>query len=174
VCEAAMRFAGGDLDGRVPMGTTCTVAVVHGNWVCLAWLGDSRSYLVGPYGGSLLTADENQACERLRAWHLGHLDAWDPSGFALVGYLGHFNEFLRPEPLPPNHVSFTLLPGESLVICSDGVTDYVGETHAEVASALAENLTGYDPDEGCRRMVSLANRGGGGDNATILVARLWQ
>ncbi|MEQ1566050.1 MAG: protein phosphatase 2C domain-containing protein [Myxococcota bacterium] len=174
VCEAALRFAGGNLDGRVPMGTTCTVAVVHGNWVSLAWLGDSRAYLVGAYGASLITADENQAAERLRAWHLGFLDAWDPSGFALVGYLGHFNDLMRPEALSAHHSAFTLLPGEHLVLCSDGVTDYIGETHAEVAGVLADVVLGQDPEESCRRLVHLANRGGGGDNATAIVARLWQ
>ena len=153
---------------------TCTVAVVHGNWVSMAWLGDSRAYLVGPYGASLLSADENQAGERLKAWHLNFLDNWDPAGFALVGYLGHFNEIMRPEALSAHHTAFTLLPGERLAIMSDGVTDYIGETHPEVASILAEEVTADDPDESARRLVSLANRGGGGDNATCLIARLWQ
>lgn len=173
VCEAALRFAGGNLEGRVPMGTTCTVAVVHGNWVSLAWLGDSRAYLVGPYGASLVSADENQAAERLRAWHLGFLDAWDPSGFALVGYLGHFNEMMRPEALSAHHTAFNLLPGEHLLMCSDGVTDYIGETHAEVAGILAEIVGGEDPEESSRKLVQLANKGGGGDNATCVIARLW-
>ncbi|MEN0061495.1 MAG: protein phosphatase 2C domain-containing protein [Myxococcota bacterium] len=173
VCEAALRFAGGNLDGRVPMGTTCTVAVVHGNWVSLAWLGDSRAYLVGPYGASLVTADENQAGERLRAWHLSFLEEWDPAGFALVGYLGHFDELVRPEALSAHHVAFTMLPGERLLICSDGVTDYVSETHPEVSSILAKIVMDLDPEEACRQLVALANRGGGGDNATSLIAQLW-
>jgi serine/threonine protein phosphatase PrpC len=174
VCEAALRIAGGNLDGRVPMGTTSTLVVVHGNWVSIAWLGDSRAYLVGPHGASLITADENQAGERLRAWHLGFLDLWDPAGFALVGYLGHFNDEQRPEALSAHHVSFTLLPGESLMISSDGVTDYVAETHPEVAQVVADVVNGEDPEEAARRMVALANKGGGGDNCTCVVARLWQ
>ncbi len=173
VCEAALRFAGGDLDGRVPMGTTAVVALVHGNHVSLAWLGDSRAYLVGSYGASLLTADENQAGERLKAWHLKFLDHWDPAGFALVGYLGHFDELCRPEALPAHHVSFTLLPGERLMLCSDGVTDYVGESHPEVARVVAACCADDDPDEAARALVAHANRGGGGDNATCLVAHLW-
>jgi serine/threonine protein phosphatase PrpC len=174
VCEAALRIAGGNLDGRVPMGTTATLIVVHGNWVSMAWLGDSRAYLVGPYGASLLSADENQAGERLRAWHLGFLDLWDPAGFALVGYLGHFSDDQRPEALSAHHTSFTLLPGESIMISSDGVTDYVGETHPEVAQIVADVVGNEDPEEAARRMVALANKGGGGDNCTCIVARLWQ
>jgi serine/threonine protein phosphatase PrpC len=58
-------------------------------------------------------------------------------------------------------------------MCSDGVTDYIGETHAEVAGILAEVVGGEDPEESSRRLVQLANKGGGGDNATCVVARLW-
>jgi len=174
VCEAALRFAGGDLDGRVPMGTTCVVAIVHGNWVSLAWLGDSRAYLCGSYGASLITSDENQAGERLKAWHLNFIDAWDPAGFALVGYLGHFNEMNRPEALPAHHTAFTLVEGERLVISTDGVTDYIGETHPEVSRIVNTTVSQDDPDEAARMLVHHANRGGGGDNATVLVASLWQ
>lgn len=173
VCEAALRFAGGDLDGRVPMGTTAVIALIHGNHVNLAWLGDSRCYLVGAYGASLLTADENQAGERLKAWHLNFLDHWDPAGFALVGYLGHFDEMSRPDALPAHHSSFTMLRGERLMLSSDGVTDYIGETHPEVSRLVAWCCAEDDPDEAARTLVNYANRGGGGDNATCIVANLW-
>jgi protein phosphatase len=174
VCEAALRFAGGNLDGRVPMGTTAIVALVYGNRVWLAWLGDSRAYLVGPYGASLLTFDENQASERLRAWHLNFIDQWDPAGFALVGYLGHFDEMSRAEALPAHHFSFTLVPGERLMLCSDGVTDYLGDTHPEAALYVADAVREEDPFEAARTLVAQANRGGGGDNITTVVARLWE
>ncbi|MFT4625546.1 MAG: serine/threonine protein phosphatase PrpC [Myxococcota bacterium] len=172
VCDAALRFAGGDLDGRIPMGTTVVVALVHGNHVSLAWLGDSRGYLVGASGASLLTSDENQAGERLKAWHLRFLDRWEPAGFALVGYLGHFNELLQPEALPAHHTAFTLLPGEHLVLCSDGVTDYAAETGPEVGRLIAAAAAMDDPDEIARELVALANRAGGGDNASCVIATL--
>lgn len=173
VCEAALRYAGGNLDGRVPMGTTIVLTLVQGNVVHLAWLGDSRAYLVGPYGASLLTADENQAGERLKAWHLDLVDRWDPAGYALVGYLGHFNELTRPEALPAHHLSFVLNEGERLVLCSDGITDYIGETHPEVAYELLRHARHPDPEEAARELVNAANRGGGGDNCTAVVASLW-
>jgi len=174
VCEAAMRFAGGTLEGRVPMGTTCTVAVASGSWVSLAWLGDSRAYLVGPYGAAIVTGDENQAGERLRSWHLGLTDAWDPAGYALVGYIGHFDERLRPEGLAAHHTSFHLLPDEQLVLCSDGVSDYVGDSHPEVSREIAAAVARAEPEVAARALVDLANRGGGGDNASCVVARIWQ
>lgn len=173
VCEAALRYAGGNLDGRVPMGTTIVVAIVQGNFVHLAWLGDSRAYLVGPYGASLLTADENQAGERLKAWHLDLVDEWDPAGYALVGYLGHFNELTRPEALPAHHAAFVINEGERLVLCTDGITDYIGEAHPEVAQELLHHARRADLEEAARELVNAANRGGGGDNCTAVVASLW-
>ena len=79
----------------------------------------------------------------------------------------------RPEALPAHHTAFSLLDGERLVISTDGVTDYIGETHPEVAHLIAECCRGDDPDEAARALVAHANQGGGGDNATCLVATLW-
>ena len=116
-----------------------------------------------------------QPCgERLKAWQLNFLEHWDPAGYALVGYLGHFNEHSRPEALTAHHTQFKILPGEHLVMCSDGVSDYVAESHPEVAQVFYQCVTGDDPDEIARRLVGLANRGGGGDNATCLVATLFR
>jgi len=177
VCEAAHRFAGGQLEGRIPMGTTAAVAISHGNHVNIAWLGDSRIYLVGPYGASLLTTDMNQAGERLHAWVHGHELTWDPTGYALVGYVGHFNEWLRSEALPPEQISLKLMPGECLVMCSDGITDYLAENHPQVARMIAEHTHNVPPLKAARTLINKANEGGGGDNATVIVARLdpaWQ
>jgi len=170
VCEASLRLAGGRLEGRVPMGTTSVVAVAQGNRVSIAWLGDSRAYLVGPYGASALTADANQAAERMVDCHHGVAPSFDATGFALVRYIGHFDELGRAEPLPALHTSLTVLPGERLVLCSDGITDYIAENPARAASVLGANANAGDPDECARGLVDLANRGGGGDNATCIVA----
>ncbi|MBN2797795.1 MAG: protein phosphatase 2C domain-containing protein [Deltaproteobacteria bacterium] len=172
VCEATMRFAGGQLEGRVPMGTTAIVAMFHGNDVQIATLGDSRVYLVGPYGASLITADQNQAGERIKSWMRGEFSWWDPSGSALVGYIGHFDEWHRPAALPPVFTRLRLLPGERLFMSSDGITDYVGHAHPEVVRAIEEGLAGRPVDEAAREMVNRANRGGGGDNLTATVVEL--
>jgi serine/threonine protein phosphatase PrpC len=172
VCEAALRFAGGDLEGRVPMGTTAVVAVSRGNQITLSWLGDSRAYLVGSYGAALLTADQNQAGERLRMWLEDAELGWAPTGFALVGYVGHFNEWTRPEPIPCRTVSFKLLPGERIVICSDGITDYIGDTHPTVSQTIGVHARYGTCDDACRRLVELGNRGGGGDNLTVAIAEI--
>jgi serine/threonine protein phosphatase PrpC len=172
VCEASLRLAGGNLEGRVPMGTTAIVAIAQGNRVSLGWLGDSRAFVVGPYGASQLTADANQAGERMVDWHRGLSPTFDATGFALVRYVGHFDELGHAEPLPALHAQLLLLPDERLVLCSDGITDYIADSQAEVSGVLASEVSDetLDPDEVARKLVDLANRGGGGDNATVIVA----
>jgi protein phosphatase len=173
VCEATLRLAGGSMDGKVPMGTTAVVACVLGNRAHIAWVGDSRAYLVGPYGASMLTCDQNQAARRLTSWMSGERPHWDPAGYALVGYVGHFDDDMTPKALTPSHTALTLLPGERLVLCTDGVTDFIGGTPPEVDAALANViLESEDLEEAARAAVNLANRGGGGDNATVVVAAL--
>lgn len=170
VCEAALRFAGGRLDGQVPMGTTTVMAITRGADVWLAWLGDSRAYLVGDGSASLVTADQNQAGDRLRAWQAGIDGDWDPAGYALVGYIGHFNDFHSAEPLPASRYHTRLLPGERLVLCSDGVSDYIADNHPSVAARVAHAASQGDCDTIARRLVRLANEAGGGDNCTVIVA----
>ena len=78
----------------------------------------------------------------------------------------------RAEALVPAHLAFTLLPGEKLVVCTDGITDYLAEDHPDVTSALARIVVGDDPDEIAMDLVREANRAGGGDNATAVVVSL--
>jgi serine/threonine protein phosphatase PrpC len=172
VCEAALRMAGGTLDGRVPMGTTCVAALVRGNRVFLAWLGDSRAYLVGGYGASLLTADHNQSLSHLLLYQADGRAHWDPTGYALTSFVGSFDDQFRPDPIPMSHRSFRIRPGERLVLCSDGVTDYIASTHPDVSAAIRRAAFAGDPPLAARALVDLANRGGGGDNATAIVAAL--
>jgi protein phosphatase len=65
----------------------------------------------------------------------------------------------------------SLLPGESLVICSDGITDYVAHGEATVAAIIGSVVRSLSAQDAATQLVEMANRGGGGDNATVIVAR---
>lgn len=172
VCDTALRISGGKLRGRAPMGTTIVAGVSMGDRIHLAWLGDSRAYLVGPYGASMLTADHNEAGERLLAWNGFTVDRCVPTGHSLVRYVGHYDADWRPASMPPGTLSFTMLPGERLVLCSDGVTDYIAPDSPSTAEIIASTCSQPDLDEACWDLVRRANRRGGGDNITVLVLTL--
>ena len=65
-----------------------------------------------------------------------------------------------------------LLPGDQIVLCSDGVPDYAGfdEEDAEIRllEAVQKSVTAT---RAAFELVSLANRGGGGDNISCVVLR---
>ncbi len=179
VAEAAIRLAGGDLSRHVPMGTTVVVGVTAGDVVRLAALGDSRAWLVGRHGVAPLLWDQNLNSVRLRQAAAGGPFPWDDRGYALVGYLGHFDELGEPRLGPVMTTSVRLLPGEWLVLASDGISDHAAAEEAGVyrivEHLVAEHGAGADASTAmrlARRIVLSANDGSGGDNATVLTLTL--
>lgn len=178
VCEGALRLARREDEDFIPMGTTAVIAVSRGNRVHLVALGDSRAYLVGRHGVSLLTWDQNLQSERLRDAVAGQVVDWRDPGSALVGYVGHYAEDGTISPARAATRTVTLLPDEWLILCSDGLTDYAGPEEASVTRLLDTTLRRADGSgaaramEVCRALVDAANRGGGGDNITVLALTL--
>jgi protein phosphatase len=175
VCEAAERIAGGSVASVIPMGTTVVAAVTAGNRVHLAALGDSRAFLVGRFGVASLVPPQNLNAARLRGEAPVEGTGWEGAGFALTGYVGHFDLHGRPSPAPPFYRSVSLLPDEWLILCTDGFTDFAARDEASVARRVEESVHALKGAVGAaaamqlaRAMVNLANDGGGGDNVTVL------
>ena len=171
VCEAALDAADGDLTNRIPMGTTAVVAALHGDLVDLASLGDSRAYLITRSGAALLTADQNVELEWMQGRRSRERDG-EMMGQALVGYLGHFDADDTPALLAPQHRRLRMLPGETLVLMTDGIVDYAAQSHVEFLALLERAVREHRPQQAAQALVRAANDGGGGDNATALVIRL--
>lgn len=180
ICESALRLAGGELSRHVPMGTTIVVGVTRGDTFRLAALGDSRAYIVGRHGVAPLLFDQNLNAVRIKQIASGGTAAWDRDGYALVGYLGHFDELSEPS-LPPVFTrNFRLLPGEWLIVASDGLSDHAADEEAAVYAiverAVAEGAqkpnTGAAAMAIARRLTMAANEGTGGDNVTVLALTL--
>lgn len=172
ICNASVRMAGGDLGQHIPMGTTALLGLVQGATVQLGALGDSRAYLVTSNGAALLTGDQNLRGEWLCSWQRGRPVELSGDGNALTGYCGHFNERLVAEPVPPVQRTITMLPGETLLLCSDGFTDYAADTNAEIHELVEEAAAMEDLGEACRFLTAQANARGGGDNITVLMVRM--
>ncbi len=170
ICDHSLRIAGGDISDRVPMGTTVVMALLQGETVDLAGLGDSRIYLVTPTGAGQLTPDMNYRLMRLVERDPSDLPC--PEDNALTHYLGHFDEDGRPVLPPVWHRRLRVLPGETLVLCSDGVPDYACTSHAAFVHLLSQSVSALAPEECARHLIDAANDGGGGDNASAIVAKL--
>ena len=180
IINEASKLVGGKLSQHIPMGTTLVVAVTAGNRVHLASLGDSRAWLVSATGASLLTADHNLQSEVLGEHLRGTEAEWNDERFALTRYCGHLDDDGRAG-LPPLYTrTFTLLPGEWVVMATDGFSDFAHDEDAGLAGILRSAVAQSEgPTSGrramnvARKVVQAANDGGGGDNVTVLAFTLY-
>ena len=60
---------------------------------------------------------------------------------------------------------FQLVNGDCVLLCTNGLTDMIDD--ARIAEVLALRR---EPGEQCATLVEMANRAGGGDNVTVLIA----
>jgi serine/threonine protein phosphatase PrpC len=149
----------GAKSGTPHMGTTLTAALVLWPVMYVAHVGDTRCYLLRAGKLHRLTTDHNLA-ERLGPDESRRNT--DELQNILWNTLGASDELPRPE-----LSKLDLLPGDTLLLCSDGLNKHVTD------EKIQEVLDGGGSSRACcARLVELALDGGGTDNVTALVARL--
>lgn len=149
--------------GGKRMGTTLTVAYLHFPLMYVAHVGDSRAYLVRDGAAFQLTRDHTVG-EQLRqeAKHHGVDDFGESSPLDHVLW----NAIGAGGQAKPEIRRCTLVEGDTVVLCSDGLTGHVDdETIALIVSAAAS------PQRACEALIDAANADGGQDNITVVVAR---
>jgi PPM family protein phosphatase len=144
------------------MGTTLVAVRAVGGFAVVAHAGDSRAYLVRDKISMQLTEDHTLLA-RLLAAGIDVDTSGDGARFRsmLTNALGIGTECRVATFIMP------LLDGDQFLLCSDGVSEYVGE--AEIGEVLVANP---EPQKAAQRLVDLALERGGSDNATALVARV--
>lgn len=143
------------------MGTTLTLAVVAGNQLTLGHVGDSRVYRVRGQQVDLLTSDHSVAALRYRRGTMSLEDYYDsPLRNVLYEFLGH-----DPE-VGVDVIETDLVAGDHLVLCTDGVWDYLGN---ERLVALARHP---DPAAAAEAFVDEALSLGSDDNCTAVVVHV--
>lgn len=157
------------------MGTTGLVAIYHEGTITLGSVGDSRGYLQRGPGLEQLTIDHN-------LWSLSILEGLPaddalsmPRGDALARCLGTFvTEEGELVPVSPGYdiFRFPVASGDTLLLTTDGLVDFAGgNIIAAEENILATLLAEPEPALACLELILLANRGGGGDNIGLGVAR---
>ena len=144
-------------------GTTLTAALVLGQQVTIAHVGDSRAYFVYPDGRIETITRDHSLVQRLQ--ELGHITPEEAENYphrnVLYKALGQ-GDILEPE-------IFTLAfpqPG-TLMICSDGLWGVVAEQDILQSVNEAPNL-----QRACQNLVTAANIAGGPDNISVVLAQL--
>ena len=143
------------------MGTTVTAAGVNGGGLYLAQIGDSRAYLVRNREAIQLTKDQSLMQRLVDAGELTEEEAEQSERRNII------LQALGPDPRVKVDLTHqTLRRGDTLIICSDGLS---GLVRREEFSAL----TNQHPDLStlCSALIDLANERGGPDNITVVAAR---
>jgi PPM family protein phosphatase len=141
------------------MGTTVTVAVLKGNALHVANVGDSRAYLVRGGVARQITQDHSFVAEQVRAGLLTpEQAATHPRRNVITRCLG-----VRPD-VQVDHFQLALAPGDRIVLCTDGVSNVVSD--ADLARTV---LAKPDPAQAAESLLALADRQGREDDGTIVV-----
>ncbi len=152
--EPSHRFHG--------MGCTAEVVYLRGRDLFVAHVGDSRTYHFSRGQLRLVTRDQTLVYRLVELGHLTEEEAMHhPRRNELQQALGGLSIV---EPLT-YHVD--LHPGDSVLICTDGLNNHVDhETLTQVIARAAS------AEQGARRLINLANLNDGQDNTTVVLIRL--
>ena len=162
---------------RKGMGATCACALILGQRLYTATIGDSRIYLIR--GGAIrqISIDHTWIREMLDAGVITPKEAeGHPNAHVIRRYLGspnppqvdfrlHLSDEENDEKSEANQ-GLLLQPGDRLLLCSDGLTDLVKDN--EILAALCEKDM-YGAGSG---LIDLANQRGGHDNITLISIRV--
>ena len=141
------------------MGTTLTALLFSGSRAGLVHIGDSRAYLLRDGELTQITKDDTYVQMLVDEGRISSEEAGSHPQRSLL------TRALDGRDIDPEYSVRTVLPGDRYLICSDGLSGVVSE------ETVGETLRVYpEPQQCVERLVSLALRGGGPDNVTVIVA----
>lgn len=142
------------------MGATVVLALIRDTHALIAHIGDSRAYLLREHQLEPLTRDHSLVQILIDMGQLTQEDAAEhPARSQITQFVG-----MRGKVFPEARV-INLLPGDRLLLCSDGLTGMISD------DVLAEILhTPVPPEITCQALIDAANGAGGKDNITAIVA----
>ena len=157
----AIPYASGD---NAP-ATTLVAALVRELRAAIVWAGDSRAYQLAPTP-SQLTRDNSWFNDIVESGALTAKQARAHKyAHAIVKSLGALAE---GEAFAPNVLEIALPERARLLLCSDGLWNYV-DAPEELAKSAPDASAAL---EACRRLVAFANAQGGHDNISAVLLRL--
>ncbi|MCH8829112.1 MAG: serine/threonine-protein phosphatase, partial [Planctomycetes bacterium] len=165
----AIQFANSSINERGQlnreferMGTTCSAFVLSQQGVVIGHVGDSRVYRIRGPRIDQLTFDHSLQWELLKQGRM------KPEEIFLHEPRHVITRSLGPEPDVTVDVEgpYSIFPGDTYLICSDGLTGHVSD--AEIGAICAS----LEPAEACRLLVNLANLRGGSDNISVVIVKV--
>ncbi len=143
------------------MGSTVVAVLLKEQQFYLINVGDSRAYLIHETQIRQISYDHSLVGEQLRR---GIITADELRSHPRRNVLSMSISAQRDHVAAYAHV-FAWQPGDSVVLCSDGLWGPVAEP--QIQSAVLE----YSPQQAAERLVQLANDNQGPDNISVIVAK---
>jgi protein phosphatase len=143
------------------MGTTLVMAVVVGNDVHIANVGDSRAYIISPTGLRQITHDQTLVQSLIDSGNITPEEAaTNPNRNMLTQAVG------AQEGVAVDMFNETLENDESLLLCSDGLWNTLGDN--EIIHIVRTAVT---PHAACQALVDACNAKGSLDNIAAVLVR---
>ncbi len=145
------------------MGSTMAAMLVEKDCLWAANVGDSRTYHFGPGGLTQISQDHSVQAEQRALGLAGTLDPMRSGMKNMLTRVMGQNEKVEVyiSPVRPDS-------GDTLVICSDGLTDFM--TESAIGAVLKDFSTSLE--EKVDVMIQEANRAGGGDNVSVILLEI--
>lgn len=164
VTAAATQVNAAGQQGLADMGTTLCAALIVGDLVYIANIGDSRAYWVGPDEIQQITEDHSWVAEQVVKGEMTPLEAAvHPRRHLITNMLG----FDRPA--APDFFSLALEPDDCLLLCTDGVSGLVSDSEIKQMLSVTSSL-----QQASNELVALAKQRGGPDNLSLVLVRMRQ
>jgi protein phosphatase len=157
--HAMVQSAAESTPERQGMATTLTVVHVLWPTAYIVHVGDSRCYLFRDLGLTQLTRDQTLAQDLVERGVLA-ADRADDSEWSdlLSGAVG--------ARIAPDTSKVELRRGDTLLLCTDGLTKHLKTDHITDVLRVAESA-----ESACHKLVTNALERGGTDNVTVVVGR---
>lgn len=141
------------------MGTTLVVAsVMEGNCLQVANVGDSRLYVIGDEIRQI-TTDHSYVEEMVRMGGLDRESArTHPKKNIITRAIG------ADEEVVPDFFTVKLQPGETVLMCSDGLTNMLDDEEIRMILSGQRDIV-----EKAEELVKAANNNGGKDNIAVIL-----
>ena len=157
IFEAAAKDA-----GHAGMGSTVVAAMVKGNFLSIAHVGDSRIYLIRKDSIQQLTNDHSLVMEQVRRGLITQEEA-EKSNMQniIIRALG------SEDTVEADVDDMVAQPGDILLLGTDGLTKYVKDAALLKLVKSAPTLS-----QACDALIQAARDGGGDDNITCILVRV--
>ena len=144
------------------MGTTIVAAVIDGNTLYVANVGDSRLYLIDDDRIDQITLDHSLVAEMVRSGRISPEQMRNhPEKNIITRAVG------GEENVEVDFFDVGLHKGDVVLLCSDGLTNMVEDE--QIFRIVRREKTLRDAGQ---KLISAANSAGGRDNISVVLARL--